>query len=147
MTFTRGKSLDISTVPFCIESSDAEMKAILDEMARSLSSQVYHLSFEERQKLHIAAVIATNFSNHMYHLAEEFLELEGLDFEMLGPVIRETADKALSLSPSKAQTGPARRNDMKLLESHLELLKENPRLQKMYKFVSDSIRRKYFSKE
>jgi len=147
MTLTKGQALDMKTVPFLLESSDAEMRQLLGDMAGRLSDHVYHIPFEERQKIHLAAVIATNFSNHMYYLAEEFMEEEGLDFGMLKSIIRETAEKAGNISPSKAQTGPARRNEHKVLELHLELLKGNPGLQKMYKFVSDSIRSKYSSKE
>ena len=134
-------------IPFFLESGDPQTKEVLEEMATKISGRVYHLPFEERKKLHVASVIATNFSNHMYHLAAEYLQNEGLDFEMLKPLIRETTAKALSIPPETAQTGPARRGDSKIINSHLELLAGNPELQKLYTFVSDSIRRKYFSKE
>ena len=147
MTFTKERPLDMKEVPFFLESGDQQIKEILEEMATKISGRVYNILFEERKKLHVAAIIATNFSNHMYHLASEYLQNEGLDFEMLKPLIRETTAKALSIPPETAQTGPARRGDSKIINSHLELLAGNPELQKLYTFVSDSIRRKYFSKE
>jgi len=147
MTFTKERPLDMKEVPFFLESSDTQMKEVLEEMAGCISGRTFHLPFEERKKLHMAAIIANNFSNHMYHLAAEYLEQEGLDFEMLKPLIREATAKALFITPGEAQTGPARRGDSKIIDSHLALLAGNPELQKIYTFVSDSIRRKYFNKE
>ena len=112
-------------------------------MASKLSGRVYHIPFEERTKLHLAAVIATNFSNHMYHMAAEYLAGEGLDFDMLKPLIWETADKVMTIPPGKAQTGPARRMDQRVIDSQLELMKGNPELQNLYTFVNDSIRKTF----
>ena len=143
MTFTMVRPLDLRSVPICLEPSSESINQVLRKMASSLSDHVYHIEFEERKKLHIAAVIASNFSNHMYHLAMEFLSAEGLEFNMLEPLIRETVDKAMQIHPADAQTGPAKRDDRIVIESHLEQLKGKPELQKLYTFVSDSIRRKF----
>jgi hypothetical protein len=116
-------------------------------MAGSLSSMVYHRTCEERNKLHLAAVIAANFSNHMYHLAADYLNSEGLGFEMLRPIIRETAEKVMTLTPRNAQTGPARRQDKATMDSHLELMKRNQELQNLYTFVSESIRKTFSTSE
>ena len=147
MTFTRERQLDMGIVPFCIESGDPETEEKLVDMADKISGIVHRIPFEDRKKLHMAAVIATNFSNHMYRLAEDYLRSEGLDFGMLKPVIGETAGKVMDISPAAAQTGPARRGDEKIIDAHLALLAGKPELQKIYTFVSDSIRRKYLSKE
>ena len=143
MTFTRGKPLDLNNVPFCLESNTDRMKKILHKMAGSLTTKVYHLDFQKRKSLHLAGIIANNFSNHMYHLAEEYLSREDLDFEMLKPLILETAEKVMQIPPGDAQTGPAKREDGIVIESHIGQLDGNPELQKLYTFVSDSIRRKF----
>lgn len=146
MTFTRERPLDMGIVPFCVESGDPDTEEMLVDMAGRISGIVHRIPFGERKKLHMAAVIATNFSNHMCRLAEDYLRSEGLDFGMLKPVIGETAAKVMNMSPAAAQTGPARRGDRDIMDAHMELLAGNPELQKIYTFVSDSIRRKYFSK-
>ncbi len=139
MTFTVYRPLDFSSIPMYLESSSPGIQKVIEGMATSLSDRVYHIPFEKRKKLHLAAVIATNFSNHMYHLAGEYLAGEGLDFEMLKPVIRETAAKVMEMDPASAQTGPASRNDSAVVRVHIDLLKDHPELQKIYTFVSDSI--------
>jgi predicted short-subunit dehydrogenase-like oxidoreductase (DUF2520 family) len=143
MTFTVDRSLDLGLVPIILESSGSSINKVLKGMAGSLSSRVYHFTLEERIRLHLAAVIAANFSNHMYHLAADYLSGEGLDFELLRPIISETAGKVMTLSPRNAQTGPARRQDRATMDSHLELMKRNPELQNLYTFVSESIRKTF----
>ena len=143
MTFTVDRPLDLGGVPICLESNNTEIKEVLERMANSLSGRAYHIPFEDRKKLHLAAVIAANFSNHMYQLAGDYLAGEGLDFDMLKPLIRETAEKVMTIPPGKAQTGPARRMDQKVIDSHLEQLARNPELQNLYIFVSDSIRKTF----
>lgn len=141
MTFSRERPLDFQHVPFCVEAGDPIMQEILEEMATRLSGNVSMIPYEQRRKLHLAATIACNFSNHMYHMAEAYLADEGLDFEMLKPLIFETASKLIDMAPAQAQTGPARRGDTVTLEAHYRLLEGRPELQKIYTFVSDSIRR------
>jgi predicted short-subunit dehydrogenase-like oxidoreductase (DUF2520 family) len=139
MTFTRERSIDLSGVPFCIEGSDPETTTFLESMAASISKRVYRLNSAQRQILHIAGIIASNFPNHMYHLAAGILEEADLDFGLLGPLILETAAKAVDIGPEAAQTGPASRNDEGIIREHIELLKDRPELQKIYTFVSNSI--------
>ena len=139
MTFTKERILDPGNIPFCIEGSDIESLNILENMAGSISKQVYKFNSEERKKLHLAGIIANNFSNHMYQLAEEVLSRSGMDFNLLKPLILETAAKVMEINPAMAQTGPASRNDEQVVQEHADLLKEHPELQKLYTFVSGSI--------
>ena len=97
------------------------------------------MNSEERKVLHLAGIVASNFSNHMYSLSEEVLGSRGMDFEILKPLILETASKVMEIEPTAAQTGPASRNDKEVIAEHIDLLKGNPELQKIYTFVSDSI--------
>jgi predicted short-subunit dehydrogenase-like oxidoreductase (DUF2520 family) len=146
-TFTRNIPLDLSDVPFLIEASDEECLTSITSLASLLSNRVVTMSTEERMRYHLAAVFCNNFSNHMMALSFDWLRAQGLPFEMLEPLVMETARKVLATGPVLAQTGPAMRNNSALLELHQGMLKDFPDLQKMYTFVSDSIRKKYNIKE
>lgn len=138
-TFTIGRKLDLKKVPFCIEASDSATKKVLMDLAGSLSAHVLSVSSAKRSKLHLAAVFACNFSNHMYTLAGDILEKENLPFGILEPLIRETAQKALETGPRKAQTGPAARGDNGTMKEHLAMLKGDKRAKRVYTAVSKSI--------
>jgi predicted short-subunit dehydrogenase-like oxidoreductase (DUF2520 family) len=146
-SFTRGVPLDLSDVPFLIEASDEEALTGIKSLASCISSRVIASSSDERLRYHLAAVFCNNFSNHMMALAEDWLRTQKLPFEMLESLVKETARKALATGPSNAQTGPALRNNAELLQLHQQLLMDFPDLQKMYTFVSDSIRKKYHTKD
>jgi len=139
MTFSKDRPLDFHSVPVCIEGNTADSYTTLETMARGISGRVYRIDSKERMLLHLAGIIASNFSNHMYHLSSDFLASRGIDFELLKPLIMETASKALEMDPAAAQTGPASINDADIIRDHIDLLKENPELQKLYTFVSGSI--------
>lgn len=139
MTFTRGRSLDFSSVPVCIEGNTANSTAILEEMAGRIGGRVYKIDSIRRKILHLASIIASNFPNHMYRLSGELLLSGDMDFELLKPLILETASKVMEVDPAEAQTGPASRNDSSVIQDHIELLNDQPELQKLYTFVSDSI--------
>ena len=94
---------------------------------------------KQREKIHIAAVISCNFSNHMFTIAEKLMQDNDLDFDLLKPLIRETVNKALVNSPKKVQTGPAIRKDLKILEKHMNLLIYEEKLQKIYNLISNHI--------
>jgi len=126
-------------IPLLIDASDPDDLKILEGFAGSLSSKVSGASDGERLKLHTAAVIVNNFSNHLYALAEQFCERSGVEFRLLVPLIRETAERISLLSPSILQTGPAIRHDLVTIEKHMELLSGFPEIQKIYKQLSDSI--------
>ncbi len=138
-TFSKGAVIDWPQVPVFVEgSSDAEQEAI-KSLARDLSGNVSVLSSVGRKKLHIAAVFACNFANHMYAISEQLLQSEGVPFSVMLPLVRETARKVETMSPASAQTGPAVRGDRKVIEEHLKLLSENPEYAELYRLISIDI--------
>ncbi len=139
MTFTKERPVDFRHIPICFEGSSAGSKAVLERMAGRLTNRVHPLDSQARKYLHLAGIMAANFTNHMYRLSKDYLQSKGLDFSLLKPLILETASKAVELDPAAVQTGPASRNDREVIQEHIELLKDHPGLQKLYTFVSDSI--------
>ncbi len=148
-TFTREEPLASGEIPFCIEASDQQTAEKLVSLAQSISRNVYEIDSEERKILHIAAVFANNFTNHLLSVSADVLEREGLDFEMLGPLITETYRKALAAGdPSFVQTGPARRGDWETTNNHLAYLQAaSPEWAKLYRTISESIREKHFGED
>lgn len=138
-TFTKQRAIDFSVIPICVEASSLEVENKLLQLARCLSKSVHKVSSEERKILHLSAVFACNFANHMYSLATNILEGSNFSFDMLKPLIEETAKKAIDCDPIHAQTGPAVRNDQNVIKKHLDLLKDNNEYDKIYRFVSESI--------
>lgn len=138
-TFSRNRELNFREIPVFIEASDAFTLEALQTLAGSVSDQVFEADSERRMILHVAAVFAGNFSNHLYALSAAFLEEKGLSFDILRPLIRETTAKISTLSPADAQTGPAARKDFHLMQHHLQVLADQPHLQHIYKLLSDSI--------
>lgn len=139
MTFTKDRNLDLRKIPICFEGNNERSLEILEKMAGRMSNRVIRMDSEQRKKLHMAAIIASNFSNHMYRLSEDFLQDAGMDFSLLRPLIEETVAKAMEIGPEAAMTGPARRQDIEVIQEHIDQLKDRPELQKLYTFVSDSI--------
>ena len=138
-TFSKGINLDWIQVPVFIEgSSDSELEFIR-KLALDLSPDVTPLSSKGRKKLHIAAVFACNFTNHMYAISEQLLAEEGIPFSVMLPLVRETARKVEGMSPLKAQTGPAVRGDRKVVNKHLDLLNDNPEIAEIYRLISTDI--------
>lgn len=146
-TFSKKRVLCFREVPLCIEASNERVAGMLKELAGELSDQVREVTSEDRKKLHLAAVFANNFTNHLYGIAGKMLEAEGLDFTLLRPLIFETAHKVMLLSPEEAQTGPARRNDESILSLHKSLLKNNKKWLTLYTLLSDSIRESQIKNE
>jgi predicted short-subunit dehydrogenase-like oxidoreductase (DUF2520 family) len=142
-TFSKGKTLDFTGVPLCIEASDAESFVTLKNLAGSLSNTVFAVDSRKRRILHLAAAFACNFVNQLYSLSNDLLDQNGLDFDLLRPLIKETAEKVQYLLPTEAQTGPAVRNDQRTLEAHLELLQQQPELENIYQTLSDSIKKSH----
>jgi len=141
-TFTFGKSVNWLEVPLFIEGSNSRVLEYLESFAGIFSNTVVKLNSEERLKLHLAAVIAGNFSNAMYSAAYQYLDKELINtdyFNYLIPLINSTAKKVKSLHPIEAQTGPAARGDDKTQKRHLQLLKKYPDLKKVYKSISKLI--------
>src|SRR5574344_379470 len=138
-TFSKGKRVDIQNVPLFVEGSCEQVLQERMHMAKSLSKNVKELDSESRKRLHIAAVFACNFTNRMYAISNVLLEESGVDFKVMLPIIEETAEKVATLPPSQAQTGPAIRGDLRVMDSHLESLKSHPDFAEIYKLVSDNI--------
>jgi len=138
-TFTKGVQVNFNTIPILIESEQDEVNKKLTCLAQELSSSVLQASSHQRGQLHIAAVYACNFVNHMYRLADEVLQKSDLPFSLLHPLIKETADKVQRRSPEKTQTGPAARNDQQIITKHLDALKDNEELYAVYKQLTQSI--------
>lgn len=126
-------------IPFLIDASDEQTEEKLFSLGATITDKIAHANDEERLKLHMAAVFCNNFVNHLYTLAEEYCQKEGLDFKLLIPLILETAGRLTEMSPDKAQTGPALRNDLLTLEKHQALLKDHPRLAAFYTLFTKSI--------
>lgn len=131
---------DLSQVPILIEASDNESLSDIEELACSISTKVYHSTADSRAHLHLAGVLANNFSNCLYALAEEQLQKSGLPFDVLLPLIDETARKVHHLSPREAQTGPAVRGDKEVMQKQIEMLNTEEKKQ-LYQLLSDDILR------
>jgi predicted short-subunit dehydrogenase-like oxidoreductase (DUF2520 family) len=138
-TFTKNKCLNFQEIPLFIESNNVQNEKDLIKVGKALSSTVEIANSEQRKALHLAAVFANNFANHMFYIASELLKNKNLSFDYLKPLINETALKINSLDPSKAQTGPALRKNLEVIKNHIEMLNRNPDWQKIYTFVSENI--------
>lgn len=136
-SFTKGQTVDFQSVPILTEATDSYAMQVAKHLAESLSDKVYEASAESRGRLHLAGVFANNFVNCMYALAAEQLEQADLPFELLLPLIRETAQKVQTMSPRKAQTGPAVRHDTEVMQRHLHLLTEQQK--EIYSLISKNI--------
>jgi predicted short-subunit dehydrogenase-like oxidoreductase (DUF2520 family) len=138
-TFSKSKRVDFEDVPFFIESEDSETEKVLVAMGKAISKKVYKISSDNRKALHIAAVFASNFTNHMLLIAQQVMKENKLNFDWLKPLVAETITKSLAIGPEKAQTGPARRGDLEILDRHLEFLQSNEPVAEIYKVVSQHI--------
>lgn len=139
-TFTKGADLNFADVPICIEVLERENLPLLQKLGEALGSNVYKVNSDQRRALHLAAVFVNNFTNQLYRVAHEITESQGVEFEILKPLIMETAKKVQDMSPYMAQTGPAKRNDKKTIQKHLKLL-ENPQHEAIYKLLTSAIKK------
>lgn len=144
-TFSKEVAVDFSAVSLFIEASSSEPLQQLQQMASLLTTHVHIADSTQRKALHVAAVMACNFVNHCYAMAQRWLEQQGLPFEAMLPLIDETARKVHQLKPTEAQTGPAIRGDRQIIEAHLQLLATHPQLQYLYRALSESISSPEFS--
>lgn len=138
-TFSKQRDVDFNQIPICIEASSLEVLVELKELASKLSDKVEEISSDQRQSLHLAAVFTCNFVNHFYYLGHQVVQKIGVDFELLKPLIQETAAKIRGMDPYEAQTGPAKRFDETIINKHLKFLDDQPDLQEIYSLVSRSI--------
>ena len=138
-SFSKERQVDFHDIPVFTESSDATVHDMLQQLAQSISQRVYQLDSEGRKYLHLAAVFACNFVNHCYALSAEVLERHGIPFDVMLPLIDETARKVHQLHPRDAQTGPAVRYDENVINMQRQLLEGHPEVQTLYELLSRSI--------
>jgi len=137
-TFTKNKEVDFKNIPICLESENSTDFQLLEKVAKSISEKVFAINSEQRKALHVAAVFVNNFTNHLYHLGNEICKEHQVPFDILKPLILETAQKIITLSPEEAQTGPAVRQDGKTIETHQAFL-SNKNQSNIYKTLTQSI--------
>jgi len=138
-TFSKSREISFDHIPVFIEANNSADQQLLEQTALSLSDKVIPLSSEKRKHLHLAAVFANNFTNHLYDIAAQILKDQEIDWEVLLPLIEETAAKVRTLSPKEAQTGPAVRCDLPIIEKHLDMLNDDPKKQAIYRMLSEGI--------
>src|SRR5699024_5496936 len=141
-TFSKHIALDFSKVPLCIEADTTENEQQLMALGKTISQHVYPISTSQRKSLHLAAVFACNFTNHLYAIAEHICAEQQIPFDTLHALIEETAHKAQKNSPAKNQTGPAKRHDQQTIDAHLEQL-TSAELKEIYKLLTQSIQNKH----
>ena len=134
--------MDYSCLPFCVEGSNATTLDILKAMASTISLSVYTLNGEQRKYLHLASVFANNFGNCINAMAQQIMEEHNLPFEIIHPLIRETAKKIQYGNLWNLQTGPAKRGDVKTLDKHRYLLADNPKFLEIYNLLTKIIEEK-----
>jgi predicted short-subunit dehydrogenase-like oxidoreductase (DUF2520 family) len=139
-TFSKDAELDFSDIPICIEVTEKENLQFMKDLAEALGCTSYKITTEQRQTLHLSAVFVNNFTNQLYRIAHEISDAKSINFDILKPLILETAKKVQAMSPYMAQTGPAKRNDKKTIKRHLKLL-ENEEHKAIYELLTTSIKK------
>lgn len=137
-TFTKNKAVNFTEIPICLESEKEDDYLKLEQVAQSISEVYQPISSEQRKALHVAAVFVCNFTNHLYQIGQEICTENKLSFDLLKPLILETAQKIVSLSPEAAQTGPAKRKDTQTINNHLTFLTDDTQKQ-LYQLLTKSI--------
>lgn len=145
-TLSKNKHIDFSHVPLCIEANTNAGEHLLTQICMALGAPAFAVNSTQRQALHVSAVFVNNFTNHLFALAEQLCKKHQVDFEVLKPLIYETARKVQKMDPSSAQTGPALRNDQTTLANHLALLQEK-RFTDIYQLLTKSIQKEYDQKK
>lgn len=139
-TFSKEATISFSEVPLCIEALKKEDLPLLKSLAKAIGSKSHKVNSDQRQALHLAAVFVNNFTNQLYRVAHEITEANGAEFDILKPLIKETANKIETLSPYLAQTGPAKRNDKKTIRRHIKQL-ESDHHKAIYDLLTKSIQK------
>ena len=137
-TFNKDLYLNISEIPFCIEGNSLKFENQLIKIAKVLSNNVVKMNSKQRKQLHIAAVFACNFSNHMFHIASELLAKKDINFKILLPLIRATIANLDKYKPKELQTGPAKRKDTITIGEHVNIIKEKE-IKELYQKISTNI--------
>lgn len=137
-SFTKNSYVDFKEIPICIEADNNLDYYFLEKIASIISNKIYNINSTQRKYLHVSAVFVNNFVNHMYQIGNEICSENDIDFEILKPLILETARKITKLTPKMAQTGPAKRNNIEVIENHIKSLKDKNH-QNIYKILTHSI--------
>ncbi len=138
-SFSKAASLNFSEVPICVEIEKKSNYTILKSLAEALGCKHYKVNSAQRSALHLAAVFINNFTNQLYRIGHEITESKGVEFDILKPLIKETAHKIETISPYMAQTGPAKRNDKKTIRKHLNAI-DNDSHKAIYELLTKSIK-------
>jgi len=138
-TFTKGREIDFNKIYIFIEGNNKETEQKLTEIALLISNQVEIADLDKRATLHLAAVFGCNFTNHLYSISQKILEDAGLSFDYIKPIIEETALKSCEIEPYNAQTGPAKRKDLEIMNFHQKKLGDNKKIIEFYNLFSSSI--------
>ena len=139
-TFSKDNEVNYCTIPFCLEANQPEDLELLKKVAEKISGQSFEISSEQRKKLHLSAVFVCNFVNHLYAVGEQICHKSEIPFEILKPLILETANKVQHASPAMVQTGPAIRNDRSTIDAHLQLLESSEENRKIYQLLTSAIK-------
>lgn len=136
-TLKKNIDVDFSSVPLCTYSNTSEGESALKSLALKLTNKHFSLSDSQRRTLHLGAVFANNFTNHLFGIAKEILEKEGIPFETLFPLMEVTLARAKENNPFDVQTGPAFREEYSIMQEHIDKLPESRK--KIYELLSSSI--------
>ena len=142
-TFSKDRKVTFSKIPICIYAGRKKELKVLRKLGKKISKKVTKVTDFERGILHIAAVFVNNFSNHLFHIGQEIVDEQNIDFNLLKPLILETVLKIENAPPLEMQTGPARRNDQKTIKKHLKYLKKFPQYAQIYTFLTKNITNAY----
>ena len=147
-TFTTGDKIEMAKTPFMIEGSDQETESVLMKLAGEISDITpVRGTSEQRKALHVAAVFASNFTNHMIYRAERILAGNGMKLGIMEQLVEQTMKKAFRMGPYAAQTGPARRNDMETIKRHQELISDDKEAKAIYDIMTESIKTTYANRD
>lgn len=138
-TFSKEKRIDFKDIPIFLESENPFTEKVLMTMAKAIGKNVFKITSHDRKALHVAAVFASNFTNHMLFIAQGIMKENSLSFDWLKPLIAEVITKSLSIGPENAQTGPAKRGDLEILDKHMEFLQSDEAIAELYKLISQHI--------
>ena len=139
-TFSKNRTVDFKSIPICIEANNDQSQETLTKLAEAIGENIHYINSTQRMGLHTAAVYVNNFTNHLYQVGAQICEEQEVPFDLLRPLIAETAVKIESITPKEAQTGPALRNDKTTLQKHMDQL-SNPVFKKLYLTLTESIQK------
>ncbi|WP_395077646.1 Rossmann-like and DUF2520 domain-containing protein [Flavobacterium sp.] len=137
-TFSKSKEVNFKEIPICLEAQNSNDYQLLETIAKSISHKVFNINSQQRKALHVSAVFVNNFTNYLYQIGNDICHENNIPFEILQPLIQETANKIIRLSPKDAQTGPAKRNDTQTINAHLNFLSDKNQ-KEIYKLLTKSI--------